>query len=30
MNEEIARIIIAVARGIAWVLEQIIRPRGKE
>ena len=30
MNEEIARIIIAVARGIAWVIEQIIRPSGKK
>jgi hypothetical protein len=25
MNENIGRIIIAVARGIAWVIEQIIK-----
>jgi len=25
MNEKVARIIIAVARGIAWVIEQIIK-----
>jgi hypothetical protein len=26
MDKEIAKIIIAVARGIAWVIEQIIKP----
>jgi len=30
MDEDIAKIIIAVARGIAWVLEQIIKPKEKK
>jgi len=25
MNPEIGRIIVAIARGIAWVIEQIIK-----
>jgi len=25
MNENIAKVIIAVARGIAWIVEQIIK-----
>jgi hypothetical protein len=27
MNENVARIVIAVARGIAWVIEQIIKKK---
>jgi len=27
MNPEIGRIIVAVARGIAWVIEQIIKKK---
>jgi len=27
MNPEIGRIIVAIARGIAWVIEQIIKKK---
>jgi hypothetical protein len=30
MNEEIAKIIIAVALGIVWVIEQIMKPSVKK
>ena len=29
MNENIAKIIIAIARGIAWVIGQIIKGKNK-
>jgi len=30
VDKELAKIIIAVARGVAWVLEQIIKPQEKK
>jgi hypothetical protein len=29
MSKEIGRIIVAIARGIAWVIEQIIKGKDK-